>query len=104
MVCIGRKSMRAGGPVGVAAIGSRKHGGEADSRDAQGQQRKTFWRGVRCSKWLVLKVGRPLSEASGNVSLSSVRDVAETGVDFISVGALTHSAPSADMSLRVLDS
>ena len=33
----------------------------------------------------------------------AVRAVAETGVDFISVGALTHSAPSADLSLRVLD-
>jgi nicotinate-nucleotide pyrophosphorylase (carboxylating) len=45
---------------------------------------------------------RPLVEASGNVSLDSVRAVAETGVDLISVGALTHSAPSADLSLRIL--
>ena len=40
-------------------------------------------------------------EASGNVTLETVRDVAETGVDLISVGALTHSAPGADFSLRV---
>ncbi|MGD2122718.1 MAG: carboxylating nicotinate-nucleotide diphosphorylase [Gemmatimonadota bacterium] len=46
--------------------------------------------------------GRPLSEASGNVTLETVRGVAETGVDFISVGALTHSAPRSDLSLRVL--
>jgi nicotinate-nucleotide pyrophosphorylase (carboxylating) len=45
---------------------------------------------------------RPLLEASGNVTLDSVRAVAETGVDLISVGALTHSAPVADVSLRVL--
>ena len=45
---------------------------------------------------------RPLVEASGNVSLDSVRAVAETGVDLISVGALTHSAASADLSLRIL--
>ena len=45
---------------------------------------------------------RPMAEASGNMRLDSVRAVAETGVDFISVGALTHSAPSADLSLRVL--
>jgi nicotinate-nucleotide pyrophosphorylase (carboxylating) len=45
---------------------------------------------------------RPLSEASGNVTLETVRNVAETGVDFISVGALTHSAPRSDLSLRVL--
>ncbi len=41
----------------------------------------------------------PLLEASGNVTLETVRTLAETGVDLISVGALTHSAPSMDMSL-----
>ena len=45
---------------------------------------------------------RPELEASGNVTLAGVRAIAETGVDFISVGALTHSAPSADVSLRVV--
>lgn len=44
---------------------------------------------------------RPETEASGNVTLATVRGVAETGVDYISVGALTHSAPCADVSLRV---
>lgn len=39
------------------------------------------------------------TEASGNMSLDRVRSVAELGVDFISVGALTHSAPCADVSL-----
>ena len=46
--------------------------------------------------------GRPELEASGNVTLQTVREVAQTGVDFISVGALTHSAPAADVSLRVV--
>ena len=41
----------------------------------------------------------PTLEASGGVDLGTVRAVAETGVDFISVGALTHSAPSLDFSL-----
>jgi nicotinate-nucleotide pyrophosphorylase (carboxylating) len=41
----------------------------------------------------------PSLEASGGVSLETVREIAETGVDFISVGALTHSAPSLDFSL-----
>jgi len=41
-------------------------------------------------------------EASGGVSLQNVRAYAETGVDFISVGALTHSAPAVDMSMRVV--
>lgn len=45
---------------------------------------------------------RPELEASGNVTLETVRTVAETGVDLISVGALTHSAPAADLSLRVV--
>ncbi len=43
--------------------------------------------------------GRPTLEASGGVNLETVRAVAETGVDFISVGALTHSAPVLDFSL-----
>jgi nicotinate-nucleotide pyrophosphorylase (carboxylating) len=41
-------------------------------------------------------------EASGNVSLARAKSVAETGVDFLSVGALTHSAPAADLSLRLM--
>ena len=45
--------------------------------------------------------GRALLEASGNMSLDRVREVAETGVDFISVGALTHSAPAVDLSMTV---
>jgi nicotinate-nucleotide pyrophosphorylase (carboxylating) len=40
-------------------------------------------------------------EASGGVTLETVRAIAETGVDFISVGALTHSAPALDVSLEV---
>jgi nicotinate-nucleotide pyrophosphorylase (carboxylating) len=38
-------------------------------------------------------------EASGGITLETIRAVAETGVDFISVGALTHSAPALDVSL-----
>ena len=45
--------------------------------------------------------GRAELEASGNVSLENVRAVAETGVDLISVGALTHSAPALDLSLLI---
>lgn len=46
--------------------------------------------------------GRALLEASGNMSLERVREVAETGVDFISVGALTHSAAAVDLSMAVI--
>ena len=44
---------------------------------------------------------RPLLEASGNMTLGRVKAVAETGVDFVSIGALTHSVAAADLSLRV---
>jgi nicotinate-nucleotide pyrophosphorylase (carboxylating) len=44
--------------------------------------------------WVIL-------EASGNVSLDTVRKIAETGVDLISVGALTHSARAMDISMRI---
>jgi nicotinate-nucleotide pyrophosphorylase (carboxylating) len=43
--------------------------------------------------------GRAELEASGRVTLATLREVASTGVDFISVGALTHSAPALDLSL-----
>ena len=44
--------------------------------------------------------GRYETEASGGITLNTVRSFAETGVDFISVGALTHSSSSLDMSLK----
>ena len=44
--------------------------------------------------------GKALVEASGGITLETVRAVAETGVDLISVGALTHSAPALDLSLE----
>ena len=43
--------------------------------------------------------GRAETEASGGVTLANVRAIAETGVNFVSVGALTHSAPALDLSL-----
>ena len=46
-----------------------------------------------------MNAGRAKLEASGNVTLDNVRKVAETGVDFISIGALTHSAKAFDVSL-----
>jgi nicotinate-nucleotide pyrophosphorylase (carboxylating) len=44
---------------------------------------------------------RPALEASGGITLENARAVAETGVDYISMGAITHSAPALDMSLEV---
>jgi nicotinate-nucleotide pyrophosphorylase (carboxylating) len=50
-------------------------------------------------KAVALVQGRVLTEASGGVNLETVRKIAETGVDLISVGALTHSAPRLDLAL-----
>jgi nicotinate-nucleotide pyrophosphorylase (carboxylating) len=45
--------------------------------------------------------GRALVEASGNVTLDTIRQIAETGVDFVSSGSLTHSAPAVDISMKI---
>jgi nicotinate-nucleotide pyrophosphorylase (carboxylating) len=46
--------------------------------------------------------GRVFLEASGGITLDTIKDVAATGVDAISVGALTHSSKAVDLSLEVL--
>jgi len=46
--------------------------------------------------------GRALLEASGGINLTNVRQIAETGVNIISIGALTHSAPACDISMRII--
>jgi nicotinate-nucleotide pyrophosphorylase (carboxylating) len=48
---------------------------------------------------VALIAGRALVEASGGVNLETVREIAATGVDIISVGALTHSARAMDISM-----
>jgi len=46
--------------------------------------------------------GKITIEASGNVTLDNVREIAETGVDLVSVGALTHSVTAADISMKIV--
>ena len=46
--------------------------------------------------------GRFETEASGGITIDTIRQYAETGVDFISVGALTHHIKSLDMSLKAV--
>ena len=73
------------------------HGGEAillDNMSVESVKRAV----ERCAG---LKPRVPL-EASGGITLENVRGYAETGVDFISVGALTHSAKAVDMSMRIV--
>ncbi len=51
----------------------------------------------------VRSLGRSIPlEASGGITLENIRAYAETGVDFISVGALTHSVPAVDLSMRIM--
>jgi nicotinate-nucleotide pyrophosphorylase (carboxylating) len=53
-------------------------------------------------RWAVeVAGGRAELEASGGITLENVRAVAETGVDYVSIGALTHSAPALDLSLLI---
>ena len=51
---------------------------------------------------VLIITGKYEVEASGGINLENVREIAETGVDFISVGALTHSFNSIDISLEIL--
>jgi nicotinate-nucleotide pyrophosphorylase (carboxylating) len=60
---------------------------------------ETLREAVRLRDENAAEPGKPTLEASGGVDLDTVRAIAETGVDFISIGALTHSAPSLDFSL-----
>lgn len=53
-------------------------------------------------KAVELTSGKSRVEASGGINLQTVRAVAETGVDYIAVGALTHSAPAFDFSLEIV--
>jgi len=52
---------------------------------------------------VALNAARAVLEASGNVSLESIREIAETGVDRISVGALTKDVKALDLSMRFVD-
>lgn len=54
-------------------------------------------------KAVILIAGRTKIEASGNITLERLREVAATGVDFISIGALTHSVSAMDISQRIED-
>ena len=98
--------VRAGAPhtlrveveVGTLAELEEALGAEAEAVLLDNMDDATLAEAVR----RVRATGRPiLAEASGNMDLDRVRRVAELGVDLISVGALTHSAPAADLSMRI---
>jgi nicotinate-nucleotide pyrophosphorylase (carboxylating) len=56
---------------------------------------------AKAVKLLRSKLPKATIEASGNMNLKTLRDYAKTGVDFISVGALTHSANAVDLSMKI---
>ncbi len=62
----------------------------------------TTWTSRRCVRRWRLTGGKALLEASGNVTLATVAAIAETGVDIISSGWITHSAPALDLGLDVV--
>ncbi len=53
------------------------------------------------AEWIAEIDGRATVELSGNINLQTIRDYAETGPDYISCGAITHSAPAVDISFRL---
>lgn len=55
----------------------------------------------QAAEWVRIIDGRATVELSGGIDLDSVRSYAETGADFVSVGAITHSAPAVDISFRL---
>ena len=55
----------------------------------------------QCREAVDFTNGRVKLEASGGISLEQVRDYAESGVDYIAVGAITHSAPILDIGLDI---
>ena len=54
---------------------------------------------AQCSEAVAIVAGATKLEASGGISLENARTYAETGVDFLAIGALTHSAPVLDIGL-----
>ena len=52
-------------------------------------------------EWITTIAGRATVELSGGIALETVRAYAESGADFISIGAITHSAPAVDINFRL---
>ena len=51
---------------------------------------------------VVMNQGRAKLEVSGNVDIETIKDIAETGVDYVSVGALTKNIQAIDLSMRII--
>jgi nicotinate-nucleotide pyrophosphorylase (carboxylating) len=95
------RKARAGAPQGTLVEVECRDEAEVDEALAAGAERILLdnMSPARMRPIVARVDGRAELEASGGIDLETIRDAAETGVDFISVGALTHSAPALDLSL-----
>jgi nicotinate-nucleotide pyrophosphorylase (carboxylating) len=112
-VLVKENHLRIAGGIGPAVAALNGRGGVEVEAETLAQVREALDAGVgrilldnmtpeQCAEAVALAGGRAELEASGGVSLATVRSYAESGVDFVSVGALTHSARSLHVSLEVL--
>ena len=112
-VLVKENHLRIAGGIGPAVAALNGHGGVEVEAETLAQVREALDAGVgrilldnmppeQCAEAVALAGRRVELEASGGISLATVRSYAESGVDFISVGALTHSARSLHVSLEVL--
>ena len=105
--------LRVAGPIGAAAELAQATGAEVEVEcDTLEQVEEALAAGADVilldnmtpallTQAVALTGGRAKLEASGGVTLENVRAIAETGVDFVSIGALTHSAQALDVSMEV---
>lgn len=116
-VLIKENHIRAAGGIGPAVSAARKRIGPAQKIEVEVTNPEELDEALAAGAEMVLldnhtleqlraavvhTEGRAKLEASGGITLENLADVARTGVDYISLGALTHSAPAIDFSLEVL--
>lgn len=117
-VLIKDNHIKAAGSIAAAVKKARRSAGEDFSIEVETKTMGQVEEAVSCGVDVIMldnmdirEIGeavrlidrRALVEVSGGVTLENVREMAQSGVDFISVGALTHSAPCLDISFDVLD-
>ncbi len=117
-VLIKDNHIKAAGGIAAAVGRAREGAGEDFSIEVETKTLKQVKEAVSCGADVIMLDNmdiaeireavrfidrRALVEASGGVALENVGEIARSGVDFISVGALTHSAPCLDISFDVLD-
>jgi nicotinate-nucleotide pyrophosphorylase (carboxylating) len=112
-VLIKNNHIAAAGGVGKAMEGARRSGLEIE---IEVRTRQELEEALACgashllldnltppeaARWIHEIAGRATVELSGGITLDNVRSYAETGADFVSCGAITHSAPAVDLSFRL---